>query len=274
MSTSISIHTGSSTILNNSTGYGLSVPKLRLDAINGDVNITTFDRSTNSIDGTFMCKKPPYIIAQDLTLEQIQKGVYVEMVVFKKGNRGRRSKNKNDGFKVPSTFGPNITNPFNGSNTRFGAHVVGNKNNGSLQTMAEDRFNHYRVTTPMEKIPVWEYLNTFMCRQDIIYTDANGSTRTENCITTINGVIKHKAIPGTKYAYSAQYQNMRFAFRYVMQTDDKKSFITGGLTPTVVLQHEFFPFIIDINAINNFGQARCSINPSFKNEELICNFDW
>ncbi|MGL4977951.1 MAG: hypothetical protein ACRC5G_08045, partial [Cetobacterium sp.] len=67
---------------NTTGGAGLPIPKVKLLTEGNTVQIE-FDRGTS----LFTLKKAPIVTVQDLTQEQIDKGVYLEMLYYKRSGR-------------------------------------------------------------------------------------------------------------------------------------------------------------------------------------------
>jgi hypothetical protein len=232
----------------SASGSGLSMPKVRLNSDN-----------PKKIDvqggGIITLLEYPEIIAMDLSDEQIEQGVYVEMVHYTRGKSvNPNGNNRDSAYKIPVSS----LDPFAGSQVRAGF-------SGAFRT-----FNHYQVKSRNEVIPVHEYLHNRLRNVRIDYIDTNNNS-VGIVVNTYNPNKKYK-IFGKSYMYPAFYSPYYFAFRYLTKNDDG-TFNTGGLTRVIKMQNDVFPFIVDGVASANFGRQVGSVNPLFNADLFRCQFE-
>jgi len=247
---------------NGSTG-GLPTPKVKLvtnDSTFGahPVNIQHSDNA-----GTFKLYRYPTVVANDLTEQQIEDGVYVEMAHYVRGKSpSAYNTNKNEaGYVVPAPWIGGI-NPFNGDWTRGGHH------NGT-----GDRPNHYQVLSINEEIPVFEYLHNRHIEKSVGYYDISGIPQW--VVLKIRRARNHASnYPGKAFMYSAKYQPYYFMFRYVMKdkTDDRQ-WVSGPWSRVVKMAYKEHPFNVDAQASAIIGRQVGTVNPLLNVDEMQCWFE-
>jgi hypothetical protein len=239
----------------NSEKIGLSTPKVRLQSHTAQ-SIEYVDLNSNSVGGTLKLIEYPEVVAMDLTQEQIEKGVYVEMVHYKRGRCASRFKNEDSSYKIPVSWIGGV-NLFQGSSTRGGAHYSAAPN----ALLGVDRPNHYKVNAINEVIPVWRYLHNRLHKSTVDYIDTLGNFNSTSIFTHDNQFKKF----GRSFMYGANYTPYYFAFRYVMQNDDG-TFTTGALSRVLKLCTDQFAFIVDGKQSAILGRQVGSVHPFFNND--------
>lgn len=235
------------------SGGGLSMPKVRLSC-DGSKNIDYHDG--NSTVGVITLIEWPEVIAMDLTDEQIEAGVYVEMIHYTRGKgQNINGNNRDSAYKIPVA----TNNPFANTPTRGGIHGG-----------AAVRFNHYKVMSKNETIPVWEYLHNRLRALNTNYRDINNNGQSLS-VKSYNPNYRYK-FHGRAKMYAASYSPYYFAFRYITKNDDG-TFTSGAITRVIKMQNEDFPFIVDGVASATFNRQVGYINPLFNEDLFRCQFE-
>lgn len=247
---------------NVSTG-SLPVPVVKLYT-----NHPLFGAAPASIEydsggGSYQLFRYPVVSAQDLTEEQIEKGVYVEMAHYIRGkSRANYNLRKNEaGYVVPAPFIGGV-NPLDGRWTRGGVHV------GS-----GDRPNHYLVTAQNEQIPVFEYLKNRHTLRTVNYIDTTGIIQGVKVLTPKQGIRNNGYTPGKAFMYSSQYRPYYFKFRYVMFDEVSNQWISGPFSRVVKLAHDQHPFNVDAQASAVQGRQVGNVSPLHQEEVMRCWFE-
>jgi hypothetical protein len=204
----------------------LPIPKLRLQnddgAGNNNVPIDWYVYAGNATGGQSSLFHFPEVVANDLTQEQIDKGVYVEMLMYRRGKTRTNSANE-AGYIVPAPWIGGV-NPLGNKWTRGGDSSIHVSMGGGV--LAVDRPNHYQVTSQNQVIPVWQYLNNRFTRYMVKYRDSAGLDQVLECSCPSSRLKSVMYSPGGRFGYSAQYTPMYIAFRYVMWDEDSRQFIS------------------------------------------------
>jgi len=209
--------------------------------------------------GDYKLWRFPQITATDLTQEQIDKGVYVEMAHYRKVKH-RYNRDKGGGFVVPAD---NSTNPFINTHYRAGKAY---KTDGTLMPYT---YNHFRVSTINETVPVHKYLENRHMSYPVLYHDVTNNQQMINCLLK-TGRIRNDYYPGKTFMYSGRYTPYYFKFRYVMLDDNGQPTISGPWTDVVKLAHREHPFTPDPVASATFGRQVGKINPSYDMGHMQC----
>ena len=263
----------SSSYINNTSSSGLSTPKIRLNHNSNGVSqfktIEWYNYNTNTVGGVFNLYNFPEIVAVDLTDEQIEKGVYIEMIEYKKGHNNNSYINSqtDSAYKVSPSWISGV-NLFDNMWTRGGKQTI---SNGSL--LAVDRPNHYKVTSHNQVINVWEYLKNRHSKIDVLYRDVLGNQQQLTCLCPSSRLRGYSKYPSSRFAYSGMYRPFYFAFRYLMYDDVTKKFQTGGITRVIKMTHKAMPFEYNqvASGINNV--PCCDISADFNVDEMKCFFE-
>jgi hypothetical protein len=252
---------GSTNTIYSASGLQLPVPHLKLvtsDSVNPSGNVSIeYDNGTKN----FTLVKYPIVTALDLSQEQIDKGVYVEMAHYRRG-RGVTDLGANEaGYAVPA---PQIAgaNPLGNRWTRGGSHI------GSA-----DRPNHYKVTSQNEQIQVWEYLKNRHFSFPIQYYDTVGGSNQITALIPRQGYRNVNSTPGKTYMYSSRYRPYYFMFRYIMWDDDANNWVSGPWSKVIKLTNEEHPFQVDGQQSAILGRQVGNISPLFNKDVMKCWFE-
>lgn len=245
----------------------LPIPKVRLSTIDFHKDIQIYDDNLNTVLRLARLRRYPEVIAMDLTDEQIDKGVYLEMIVYKHGFSKTSLVNNQSEYKIPASWIGGV-NLFNGKPTRGGTqrHLL------TGLPVAVDRPNHYKVASHNQVINAWEYLNNRFIERGVAWRDTSGT------VTTIPLLIpswrKNKQRPfGQTFMYSSVYSPLYVAFRYIMENEDGLRFHSGPLSRVVKICHERHPFNVDAAASALLGSTCGTINPLLDINNLHCYFE-
>lgn len=242
---------------NGSVG-GLPVPLVKLNSNTTQFGIHPVKIEHSNGTDSFFVYRYPTVTAVDLTQEQIEKGVYVEMAHYTRGKSPSRNIDKTEsGYVVPA---PQIggANPLGNKWTRGGQHMD-----------PADRPNHYRVTAQNELIPVFEYLKNRHVTMSIGYYDTTGNIQYVSL--PVRRARNHANIyPGTAFMYSGRYQPYYFKFRYVMWDDEANNFVSGPWSRVVKLATKVHPFQVDAQASALLNRQVGVLSPMLNTTEVQC----
>lgn len=247
----------------------LPVPNLKLVHRNlqtgqDPVFITILDNSWNVSD-KYELYRFPQIVATDLTQEQIDKGVYVEMVHYVRG-MSRYNLKKGAGYVVPSPW-IGGANPLGNKWTRGGGHY------STGGTALPDRPNHYQMTAQNQVVNVHEYLHNRHMFVTTPYYDQTGTQQSIKLLSQVARVRTQSWYPGKSFMYSSRYTPYYFAFRYVMWDESTNQFISGPLTKTIKLTHQQHPFIVDAQQSAILGRQVGNVSALFNDHRMQCMFE-
>jgi hypothetical protein len=268
--------------------YNLPVPlvKLQTTSLGGGSNVVTLN-SNNTVGSNIKLINPPKIITQDLSQEQLNHGVFIEMVQYKmKSGSGTQNKSKGGGYIVqPLMEDDGFGNITNGLQTRIMTYYGKTINNrGGIQTYRDStppfttiplivpRFNHYQVSDVNEVVQLDEYFKGRFGYTFVTYYTGGTSP--------FYGILNNVPIPytnksknnrqktksgnsGTPYqlCYNGRLTSLYVAFRYLMfdpySNEGKGKFIEGPLSKTIKVTNKFFPFL------KTPTDGFCTVNPEF-----------
>lgn len=248
----------------------LPIPKVRLQnddgAGNNNVQIDWYVYAGNSTGWQSYLFHFPEVVANDLTQEQIDKGVYVEMMIYRRGKNKRNNANE-AGYIVPAPWIGGV-NPLGNKWTRGGDSSIHSNMGGGL--LAVDRPNHYQVISQNQVIPVWRYLNNRFTRLLVQYRDSAWLDQFLECSCPASRAKSVMYSPGGKFGYSAQYTPMYIAFRYVMWDEESRQFISWPTSQKIKIAQRKHPFNFNPSASAIIGRPCVDINPLSTPEELQC----
>lgn len=249
-------------------GGGLSTPKIKLyhgdDTRPVNVVLNTYKYGANSAGNQFKLTSYPLAVAVDLTQDQIDAGVWIEMAYYKPG---KSQSSANDGhvgsaYVIPGAWGAGANQWF-GTTTRTGDHGF----LGSIP-LAVDRKNHYKVNFKNEVINVYEYLDYRFSEYDVMYRDITGNDVTLTCLVPSNRIRRFYNYPSNHFGYSGVLSPFYCKFRYVMKIGD--DFQAGPWGAKVKVANKDFPFITDEQASQTLGKIANTINPNYSLGYMRC----
>ena len=261
--------------------YDLPVPLVKLQSFVSGTTVTVNTlNNNNTVGDPITLINPPYITLRDVSIEQINHGVFIEMVQYKmKSVNNKPSKFKRNGggfvveprmenngvggvrnglqYDIMSLYGKVIT-------TRGGVQKRGANN------LAVNRMNHYKVQSLNEIYNLSDYFSGRYSYRTIGYTNDGGDPDSlggvpipfTNASKNTSDRMK-KSGNGTPYeiCYNGVLTSLYVAFRYLMFDPDsnegKGKFIEGPLSQTIKVSNKYFPFI----KIIEYGN--CLENPMF-----------
>jgi hypothetical protein len=262
--------------------YNLPVPlvKLQTTFTGSGSNVVTLN-GNNTVGSNIKLMNPPKIITQDLSLEQINHGVFIEMVQYKmKGGSGTQNEFKGGGYIVqPRMEDDGFGNITNGLQTRIMTYygkTINNRggiqtyNDGSTTPLIVPRINHYQVSIQNEVVPLDDYFEGRFRYTFVEYYSGITSLGILNNVptphTNTSKNVKQKIKSGNsgtpyKLCYSGTLTSLYIAFRYLMfdpySNDGKGKFIEGPLSKTIKVTNKFFPFL------KTPTEGVCTVNPAF-----------
>ena len=263
--------------------YNLPVPLVKLQTIfSGSGSTVVTLNGNNTVGSNIKLMNPPKIIAQDLSQEQLNHGVFIEMVQYKmKGGKLNNSKGggyivqplmEDDGFgnitnglqtKIMTYYGKTINN-------RGGIQTYNDGGLGSTTPLIVPRMNHYQVYNPNEVVLLDDYFEgRFRYTFVSYYSGVTSLGLLFNIPTPITNSQKNvrwkkkSGNSGTTYrlCYDGRLTSLYVAFRYLMfdpySNEGKGKFIEGPLSKTIKVTNKFFPFL------KTPTDGVCTVNPAF-----------
>jgi len=232
------------------------------------VQIELLKHWLNSPWGSFNLYGIPEVVAMDLTQEQIDKWVYVE-VVFYKPSKNPFSQNtpRSSRYAAPSDWQWWV-NPFDGNNTRGWSQY-----DHLWNIVAVDKPNYFKVNTKNEVIPVWKYLQYRCASYPINYFDTAWVEKQIDLITPNSYINRRSHYASKLFWYSAMYSPLYFKYRYVMFDASKKEFISWPFSSTIKMAHKVHPFRLDPIASGTYGYTCVEISPTLNATEMKCWFE-
>lgn len=258
---------------------GLSMPKVRLASWNTTtwqtVTIDWYKYWGNVVGGQFSLFRYPEVVTQDLTDEQIEKGVWVEMLTYHRGKWFASVKNTDAAYKVPSSrvgWVNTLQQEVGGTIDSRGwtSHIHWNMWGWLL---AVDRPNHYRVTARNEVVPVWQYLNNRMSVYDVAYNDATNNWNSIGCLCPSQWIRRFANYSWSRFGYSAAYTPFYFRFRYIMKDENGFWFISWPMSPIIKMTQDNHPFEFDAVASTNYWATCLNLNPLATWKEARCTIE-
>lgn len=249
-----------------STGQ-LPVPTLKLVHANNqniDPVAVPFLDNSGAVAGDYKLFRFPQVVATDLTLAQIEKGVRVEMAHYIRP-MSRYNKKKGGGFVVPAPWIGGV-NPIDGDFTRGGGHY------NTAGAPLPDRPNSYLVTGMNQVIPVHEYLANRHVLDITQYWDTAGVSQLVQTLSPVSRRRTQFYSAGRAFMYSGRYTPYYFAFRYSFRNDDG-TWTSGPYTKIVKLAHLQHPFDVDAQASALIGRQVGAVSPLFDVNLMSCHLE-
>lgn len=253
----------SSSTANNNASL-LPVPDVYTDTSStGPVSIKTLKKwGSGSAGDDVSLHNPFFVVSKDLTDEQIDKGVYLEMLMYKTSTWLRDGKGS---YTIPKSW-IGWVNLRNWKESRWGNDQWYNFSTETRWNYSVDRINHLKVTSKNEKMLAWQYLNYRLTIVEVAHRDI-----TWEHPTTIRTTSLHRAgsAPGLEFhakGYSSEYSPTYIKFRWLMRNDEDNGFITGPCSDIVAISEKVFPYISTGFSTNWF--ATCKIDSSADHKKI------
>lgn len=259
--------------------YDLPVPLVKLQSFVGGTGTTvnTLNKN-NTVGNPIILINPPYITLRDVSTEQINHGVFIEMVQYKMksvNNNPSKFKRNGGGFVVePRMEDDGDGGVRNGLQydimSLYGKIITtrGGVQNKSIDNLVINRMNHYQVQEPNEIYDLSDYFSGRYSYQLLKYitggTDFSLLTVPvpfTNSAKNNNRYKKKSGNDGTFYrlCYPGELTSLYVAFRYLMFDPDsnngKGKFIEGPLSQTIKVSNKYFPFL------KTSIDGECIVNP-------------
>jgi hypothetical protein len=274
--------TGPSASLYSLPSPAISLVRIPVNGATGATSCYLDSRMTGGVTGDkFVLTNGPSVSTTNLTTEQIDAGVWIEMVYYRTARGKQNSSGKylrDKGFKIltPQINGVNtLTNDIinlypeqtHKFNTRGGIHTEIHMN----------VYNHFKVTQPNTSIDMTPYFNGLFSYKDIGFRGQNPERNNNegllNCLVPAMRFMSSTDY-GRRFCYDTNYRPLYVKFRYIMwdpkANSNRGGFITGPLSETVKIASPVPPFLIDFNRSYTTQSACGIINPNYKPEVLRC----
>ena len=283
--------------------YNLPVPNIKIK----NVNVSVETLNTNNTVGPYITLiNPPFITVNELSQEQIDNNVFIEMVQYKNKKKSRTINTgpsekftggryvvqpgvEDDGlgnvrnileYKILNYYGKKITN-------RGGIQTF----NSSTTPLAVNRLNHYQVSSLNQEVNLSQYfagkftydninyINEFGANDSISNIPVPSTNRCKNASSTNPTYSSTKSklksgITGIPYrlCYNGNLTSLYVAFRYVMfdpySNNGNGKFVTGPLTPIIKVTNRFFP----VTKTSTEGWCRTNLMIIGSESEIMFSF--
>ena len=275
--------------------YKLPVPTIKLLSNHNidPFNTVVTQNQNNTVGDTIQLINPPVIITDNITQEQVDNHIFIEMVQYKK-KKGRKT-NHNMGNRV-SKGGGYVVQPRVETNELGTVNVLEERimnyygktitNRGGIQTdyktssiLTVDRTNHYEIFNINSNHYVGDYFTGKFTYIDLLYTNSGGGDGNVLNVpvpySNFSKSAKHKTKSGNngspyELCYTGRITSLYVAFRYLMFDPEanggKGQFVEGPLSQTIKVCNKFFPVVKTVT------DGRCDSNPVFgsgDNNKLI-----
>lgn len=268
--------------------YKLPVPNIKLSS-DGEVSVATLNFN-NTVGSDVRLINPPTIIVDNLTKEQLDNHVFIEMVQYKK-KRGRKNPggfrtSKGGGYVIQPRIDDYGFGPLNVLQDRimnyYGKTIT---TRGGIQTdyqtlspLAINRMNHYEVSGLNQVVLLSNYFEGRFTYINLSFIDSGGNDKSVSDVPvpSTNRVKSHRqrtksGNSGTPYklCYYGNISSLYVAFRYLMFDPEanggKGQFVEGPLSQTIKVCNKYFPLV------KTLTDGRCDVNPKFTgtDKELI-----
>ena len=289
--------------------YNLPSPniQIRSTSLGAGEDVVTLNTG-NTVGATINILNPPSITIDNLSEEQLNNYVWIEMVQYKIRNKSKTitqvgSEHFTGGRYVvqPRIDDDGLGNPINwlqeriknlyGNDktltTRGGVMTMESSPFGSPTPLSVNRHNHTEIDiTDFNKIVnLSNYLAGRFTYDTVHYLPTVGSitslpnvpvpTTNRNSNYNSSYARKYKGGNGTSYelCYTGNLTSLYIAFRFIMfdpySNDGKGKFIEGPLSQTIKVTNKYFPFL------NTAVDGKCSVNPQFalstNNTKIQCS---
>ena len=257
--------------------FSLPVPFLKLS--NNNTTIETFDFLTVDI------VNEPVISTNDLSSEQINHGVWIEMLIYRKKRKSKNSSSFKKGYVIPPDWTWDSINNVGVNSLQqellnlYPTKTIMNRG-GETQNVYQSRPNHYKVTGNTQSINLGYYLNGRFFYKDVGYYLPDGSSDLINLPVPVSRNGQYAF--GKRFCYDGRLIPTYLKFRYIMFdpnfNNGKGRFVTGPLSSTIKITLEHFPFIPTTPFCNNPPctptelQSTC-ITKIGVYDKLKCNFE-
>jgi hypothetical protein len=257
----------------------------------------------NTVGPDILMMNYPIITLTDLSQEQLDNNLFIEMVQYKNKKQSRTPNQGGTKFTAGSyVVQPRIEddgfgNKYNVLEDRIWNYYGKTINNrGGIQLftdgtpLAIDRANHFQVYNSNQQIDLSNYFAGRFTYDTIYYIDETGvpnsisdipvptTNRTKNYgtgsgYTTFKSKI-NAGNTGTPYltCYNGNLTSLYVAFRYLMfdpySNNGKGKFVTGPLSPIIKVTNYFFP------VVKTTTEGWCKANPriALDNNKIVCSF--
>lgn len=245
-------------------GTGLiPIPKISLSSF--PLIVESYNTTGLNSDSSFKLHTPPVLTAMDITHDQIDSGIWIEMLLYRRKRKGR------SGYVVPTSWvdGKNtLTEDIlkmypNSTFTTRG----GNLDIGPLK----DRPNHIKINYKNQKINLGDYFHNRFFWKMVQYRDTGNNLVDYKCLVPLSR--SRSSYFGKTVGYSPDYTPTYAVFRYVMwqpQENGKGQFVTGPISHTIKITALNHPFLKDDLASVTYSKACCSINTLYNNKQMKC----
>ena len=257
--------------------FSLPTPFLKLS--NNNTSIETFNSSIVDL------VNEPVISTNDLSFEQINHGVWIEMLVYRKKRKSYNGSSFKKGYVIPPDWTWDSINNVGINSLQqellilYPTKTIMNRG-GETQNVYQSRPNHYKVTGNTQSINLGYYLNGRFFYNDIEYYLPDGSINVINLPIPVSRYQQYGF--GKRFCYDGKLIPTYLKFRYIMFdpnfNNGKGRFITGPLSSTIKITLETFPFIPTTPFCNNPPctptelQSTC-ITKIGVYDKLKCNFE-
>jgi hypothetical protein len=243
------------------TGLRIPTPKISLTSESKILNSYNITEETHN---TFTLSSPPVLTAMDITKDQIDSGIWIEMLLYRKKRNGK------NGYVVPTSW-------IDGKNTltqdilKMYPNSTFTTRGGDLNIGFKDRPNHFKISYQNQKVNLASYFHNRFEWKMVQYRDKSANLIETECLVPVSR--SHSSYFGKKMAYSSDYSPIYAVFRYVMwqpQENGKGQFVSGPLSQKIKITALNHPFLKDDLASVTYNKACCSVNKLYNKFNMKC----
>jgi hypothetical protein len=247
-------------------GSGLRMPMPKISLSSEPSTVQSYNTIVvGNTYSSFTLYSPPVLTAMDITHDQIDSGIWIEMLLYRKKRKGR------NGYVVPTSW-------VDGKNTltedilQMYPNSTFTTRGGDLDIGLKDRPNHIKINYKNQKINLGDYFHNRFEWSTVQYRDTGGNfVSLDNCLIPVSR--SRSSYFGKTIGYSPDYTPTYAVFRYVMwqpQENGKGQFVTGPISQTIKITALNHPFLKDDLASVTYNKACCSINPLYNKLYMKC----
>lgn len=244
-------------------GNGLRIPIPKISLTSRPYIVNSYN-TTNVTDNKFTLYTPPVLTAMDITKDQIDSGIWIEMLVYRKKRNGK------NGYVVPTSW-------VDGKNTltedilQIYPNSTFTTRGGDLNIGLKDRPNHYKISYKNQKINLGDYFHNRFEWKMVQYRNTVGDLLENECLVPVSR--NHSRYFGKKMGYSSDYVPTYVVFRYVMwqpQANGKGQFVSGPMSNKIKITASNHPFIKDDLASITYNKSCCSVSTLYNKLNMKC----
>ncbi len=254
----------------------LPAPKVKLIQGTASIKYLQIESGITYTENSFSLKSYPVISTQDLNEAHIELAknnlLFVEMVHYRRKTKKSNTTKNYSGYVTAGVYYETWPDYLPWSqNFWVRNNSASTLPKSNIQTSNIIRENFYQIINHNIDVPVYNILNNRFHEEEIVYrSDYNNTYST--LLTIIPSVGYNRSSsnkPSNIFSYSSWYTPYYIAFRYIIYDKDNNKIISGPLSNTVKITHEYFPFR-NSPVLSETDLPFATINPIYQKLKLKC----